>query len=187
MKTLLYRDMLVEIKSDDTYTKDSSDNVFHYDFIYCDNESSDNEPSSKIGVILKKDDKIVLSAILCGVGGATGVHDNSVLIDNDKLLVCVANKVFCLSLPDLHLIWITNPDWASCFQIFKTQHGIIVHGEAEISSIDLFGKILWSFSGADIFVTPESGNEIELTKDYINLVDWNGKKYQIDYNGKLIK
>ena len=187
MKTLHYRDFIVEIISDDTFKKDSSDNVFHYDLVYCDTESPDYEPSSKHGVMLKENDKIIISAILCGVGGATGIHDNSAIIDNDNLFVCVANKIFSLSLPDLQLNWIINPDWASCFQIFKTQHGTIVHGETEISSIDLSGKILWSFSGADIFVTPESGNEIELKEDYINLVDWNGKKYQIDYNGKLIK
>lgn len=187
MKTLPYRDISVEIFNDETFTIESSDNRFPYDYIYCDSESSDYKPSSKHGVILKKDNKIILSAILCGVGGATGIYDNSAVIDNDRLLVCVANKIFCLLLPELKLDWIINPHSVTCFQIFITKKGFIVHGESQISLIDLTGKIHWSFIGKDIFVTPESGKEIEMTNDYINVMDWNGKKYQIDYNGKQIK
>ncbi|MBN1181588.1 MAG: hypothetical protein JXB49_04815 [Bacteroidales bacterium] len=187
MKTLHYSDILVEIVNDELFDIDSSDNNFNYDFVYRDTESSEYKPSSKHGVILKKNETTIKSAILCAVGGATGIQDTSAIVDDDKLLICVSNKIFCLSLPVLELDWIINPDWATCFQIFKTNYGYLIHGETEISMIDKLGKIIWSFGGADIFVDPDGNDVIELNEKYINLIDWTGQKYKIDYKGKEIK
>jgi hypothetical protein len=184
---LNYKDISIEIIDDKNYSFNSSDNKYNYDFIYKDEESDQYDSNSKHGIILKKSDSIIASALLCGVGGAAGVTDKSAIVENDNLLECVANKIFCLSLPDLKLHWIINPDWASCFQIFKTKYGFIIHGESVVSLIDISGKILWSFGGKDIFVNPNKDNEIELKEDYIKLTDWEGRKYKIDYSGNEIE
>jgi hypothetical protein len=188
MITFYHKDLEIEIINDETYTGNSSDNKFVYDYVYTDSQAQEYQPTSRHGIFLKKNDEVIKSAILLGASGATGIHKNSAIIVDDCILICVSNCLFSISLPDLVLNWIKEDvDMATCFQIFDTDHGIIVHGELAISKITSKGDFIWMFGGKDIFVTSESGNEIELEENYIKLTDWNGDKYMIDYNGNEIR
>jgi hypothetical protein len=80
----------------------------------------------------------------------------------------------------------TEADWATCFSVHKYQDTFITHGETSIARIDRNGNKLWCYGGADIFVRLEEGNPFKLHENYIELMDFNGSAYKIDYNGKTI-
>ncbi len=119
--------------------------------------------------------------------GATGIHGNSQIIQKDKLTICCSNTVFCLSLPNLNLIWKTQADQATCFGIFKLQDSFIVHGELEISKLDLNGNILWQNCGADIFTSLNGLDTFEIRDSFIQVRDWENRIYKFDFDGKGIE
>lgn len=116
------------------------------------------------------------------------LSEKGILLDNDRLLIACGNEVFCILLPTLELLWHTQVDMATCFQIVAYQDDYITHGEVEIVRLNKQGEILWQFSGKDIFVSPiERTPAFKITPQGIDLVDFNYEEYHIDFNGKLIK
>ncbi|WP_131561792.1 hypothetical protein [Pedobacter frigidisoli] len=149
-------------------------------------DSGTEYSASKQGIKLYQDDQIIDSCIVIGSGGATGVHQNSSLIDNDQLLLCCCDTVFCLTLPDLALKWKTQADQATCFQIFQHQYDYIIHGELQVTKLDKDGNKKWEFGGTDIFVSIDNEEEFKLETDGILLTDFAKTKYKIDFDGKLV-
>ena len=118
----------------------------------------------------------------------SSLWEKSALLDGDRLLIACGNEVFCILLPTLELLWHTQVDMATCFEIVPYQDDYITHGEVEIVRLNKQGKILWQFSGKDIFVSPiERTPSFTLTSKGIDLIDFNYEEYHIDYDGKLIK
>lgn len=114
-------------------------------------------------------------------------NEDSFLIDENRLLLCCGNLLYCLSLPKLEIIWKTITDDVVNFKIYKLEDGYLTHGEICITKIDFQGNKVWEFSGADIWVSVDKGEkEVILEKEHILLRDFNGGKYIIDYNGKRI-
>jgi len=111
-------------------------------------------------------------------------HKNAVILEDKRFLICCSDSIFCLSIPDLTLLWRTRADEATCFEIFKYQDSYIVHGELEISRLDQDGKITWKQGGADIFVTSDGRSGFEMTDDYIIAKDFQNRTYKFDYSGK---
>ena len=142
--------------------------------------------SSNHGIKVYENGKLYKSAIICGTAGATGIHENSAIIADEDILICCADKIFSLSLPDLKLNWVKQIDDACCFQIFKNAVGIFVHGELAASRIDKNGNVIWSAGFADILVTPDGKNEFILHDSFIEVEDWQHNKYKLDFNGKFI-
>ena len=130
-----------------------------------------------------KDDELLKSAIIGSSGAGIGVNDSSVIVDNDKILICCGASVFCLLISDLSLLWQTKADDVACFEIFKYRDTYIVHGELNISRLDKNGKIIWHQSGHDIFTSPDGEFSFQLTDDFIITKDWGGKIYKFDYDG----
>ncbi|AXG75290.1 hypothetical protein DVK85_10760 [Flavobacterium arcticum] len=60
---------------------------------------------------------------------------------------------------------------------------IIIHGELEISCIDIKGEIKWQKSGTDIFVTNNGNTALYIEDNYIFAEDWSEKKYKFDLKG----
>ena len=120
MNSYHYKDLTVEVVNEPTYKFGSSDNHFNYSKPYF-GDGATEYPTSKHGVKIYQGDQIIESCIIIGSGGATGVHQNSSLLDNDQLLLCCCDTIFCLTLPDLYLKWKTQADQSTCFQIFKQQ------------------------------------------------------------------
>lgn len=141
----------VDIFRDETFRQESADNLHEYDLEHF--EESDYVFPTLIGIKVFKDYTLLKSAIIGSNGGGTGVHETSVIHENNRLLICCSNRVFCLSMPDLTLLWRTQADDATCFEIFKYQDSYIVHGELQISRLDKDGRIIWQRNGADIFTT----------------------------------
>jgi len=174
----------IDIYDDQTFTEGSADNVNVYDFVYFD--KSDYQFPSVYGIKVFQGDTLVKSAVIGSNGGGTAIHDTSTIIENDRLLVCCSNTIFCLSIPDLTLLWRTQADQATCFEIYKYKDSYIIHGELEITRLDKDGKILWQQSGADIFTTLDGKDSFAVTDNYILATDWGNRKYKFDFNGKLI-
>ena len=174
----------IDIYADQAFTEDSADNVNKYDFVYFD--KSEYYFPTVFGVKTFQNDTLIKSAVIGSIGGGAGIHETSTIIENDRLLVCCSNTIFCLSIPDLTLLWRTQADQTACFQIFKLQSDYLVHGELQISRLNKDGKIIWQFSGADIFTTSDGKENFIITDNYILATDWENRKYKIDFNGQLI-
>jgi len=141
----------------------------------------------QVVVYLYKAEEEIKSIVLTG-GSVSSLWEKSALLDGDRLLITCGNEVFCLLLPSLELLWHTQVDMATCFQIVAYQEDYITHGEVEISRLNRQGEILWQFNGKDIFVSPsERTPAFNMTPQGIDLVDFNYEEYHIDYEGKLIK
>ncbi|WP_205410085.1 hypothetical protein [Flavihumibacter solisilvae] len=171
----------IEIYRDETFDKHSNDNVHLYDHVHF---KKDNYVfPTMIGVKVFKGNNLIQSAIIGSIGGGTGIHSTSVIYENERLLICCSDSIFCLSIPDLILLWQTRADQATCFEIYKYQDNYIVHGELEISRLDVDGKILWQRSGADIFTTISGEQAFKLTDNLIIAKDFEDRVYKFDYDG----
>ncbi len=187
MVTQTYQTLTVTIQNDPNYNLNSTDNVATYDAQY--GVVAGTRPTTKHGVIVTKDEKRLHSVLLAGYAGTTDIHETSVATlvkDPTVLAVCVSNKVFGLGLPALGLLWETEADTATCFQIFNWRDGFIVHGELAITMLSHEGVIMWQFSGADIFVTTGSTPALELYKDTVVIRDWQGRTYSLNASGQEI-
>ena len=176
---------VVKIDLDPTYTNNSTDNVNQYDFVYF--KESYYRFNSITGIKVYQDEKLIKSAVIGAEGGATGIHENSLVVEDDRVVVCCSDSIFCLSIPDLSLLWQTKADSITCFEIFSYHDTYIVHGEMGISRIAHDGNLIWQKGGADIFVTLSGTNNFKLTDEYIMATDFNYQKYYIDYDGNFLE
>ena len=169
----------IDIDYHPTYKSGSADNLFKFDFEYLEKSAS-----TIFGIKILNNGICLKSAVISSQGGETGVHNSALVLEEDRLILCCGDKIFCLSIPDLTLLWKTKADNFTCSQIFGYQDSYIVHGEINISRINCDGMILWQYSGEDIFMNMDDGIECELQADYIVASDFNDKVYKIDYDGK---
>lgn len=177
-----YKNLIIEVLEDPTYNSDSADNRFSYLKCYY-AEGAIGYPTSKYGLRIFQDDKEINSCVLIGAGGATEVHNDLYLIDNNQIVICCCDTVFCLTLPFLELKWKRKADLVTCFGIYKLEDDYIVHGEIEISRLSNVGDIKWQFSGRDIFVSLDGDEAFTLHKDHIALIDFSNQRYEL---GKVI-
>lgn len=185
MNSYRYKNLIIVVIDEPTYRLGSADNNFIYSKHYL-GDGGQDFPTSKHGIKILQDEQILENCIVIGSGGATGIHKNSTIIDNDNLLVCCCDTVFCLTLPNLDLKWKTQADQATCFQIFKQQDDFIIHGELQVTKLDKNGNKKWEFGGADIFVSIDNEEEFKLESDGILLTDFAKTKYKINFEGKLL-
>ena len=171
----------IEIFADKTYEVGSIDNTNKYNFKYFEAENKYN--STFVGIKIFENGALINSSIIGSEGGNTGINENSKIIEENRIVICCADKIFCLSFPELNLLWKTKTDQISCFEIFKKDNFYIVHGETEISKLDENGIILWQKGGADIFTTISGKDDFELNEKYIIATDWENRTYKFDYEG----
>jgi len=176
--------MIVELFDETSYTPGSDDKSVYE--LYHFTDGYQNPYGTPHGIRLFKGDLEINSCLLIGSGGTT-VHSTSAILDGDSLLVCCGDSVFSLELPSLKLRWQTKVDLAVCFQIYSIDGGHVVHGEVNVSRLNGRGDVVWSFSGGDIFVTLDGETTFAILDDHIALVDWEKNKYELDFNGKVIR
>ena len=185
MNTYQFKELKIEVFNDPIFSVDSADNALNYRHLFYSDDSGYSNDNIH-GVRILDNEKIINSCAVISSGGGTGIFSNSTLfIDNGDLLICCGNTVFCLTVPMLSLRWKTIVDIATCFQIFKMDNGndYIIHGECQITRLSSDGDIKWQFSGMDIFLNPDGQNEFEIRENYIELTDFDGVKYKLDFNG----
>ena len=171
------------------YTINSADNVDAYDLEYFGGTVNEDRhyPTSKHGIRLLENDVEIRSAIVCEMGGATGIHKDCALVTTKVLFICCGDHVYCLSIPDLELKWRKRLDPATCFGIYHFHDDLIVHGELQISRVDLNGNQKWAFGARDIFVTEDGSDAFDIKKHKIYLRDWEGHHYILDEYGNEIR
>lgn len=156
-----------------------------YDRVYL--GKSEFTLTTKIGLRTYQSNLLICSAMIGAEGVGTGIHNTSYVVEEGRITICCSDSIFCLSIPNLDLLWKTRVDEATCFEVFKIHDGYIVHGELEISRIDLNGNIVWQRSGADIFTTEKGVDDFEITDSHIRAIDWGGRTYTFDFDGILIE
>ena len=174
----------IDIYEDLGFAGGLEDSAIQYDLVYFD--KSEYQSPSVYVIKIFQDGALLQSAVIGSIGGGTVIRSSSTIIEDDRLLVCCSDTIYCLSIPDLTLLWRTQADQATCFEIYKYQDSYIIHGEFEISRLDKNGNILWQQSGADIFTTLEGIDNFSITEKYILATDWENRKYKFDFNGQSI-
>ncbi|MPS71626.1 MAG: hypothetical protein E2590_00565 [Chryseobacterium sp.] len=185
MNRYSYNNLIIEVFNDSTFSFNSNDNLKIYENIYF-GEVAEQYPTSKHGIKLIDNDKEIKNCLIIGSGGATTIHPNSSILDNDNIIICCSDSVFSILIVDLKLNWVKKLDMATCFQIFKIENDFVIHGELEITRIDSFGNIIWQFGGADIFVSLDEEDSFQFNDDNIILKDITGTGYIIDFGGNII-
>jgi hypothetical protein len=182
---LHHNDLTIRVFDDSAFTKGNDSPTSYHKVI----EAAEDEvyrSDAQHAIEVHKSDGIINSAIIQAIMGATGVNNNTALIDNGNLIIKCARNLYCLSLPRLDINWMTMADDGVCFEVHKYQDDYITHGELNISRIDRTGKIIWQFSGEDIFVCLDETNPFEMHDHFMALTDFNGRKYKIDYSGEIL-
>ncbi len=171
----------VELLEESAYNVGSIENAFQYAKLYI--ATSNSKPSTLIGIKVYKDSKLINSAIIGGLGGASGIHKTSQVLCEDSLTICCAQSLFKLSIPELNLEWNLEADDAACFEVFKYKEDYIVHGELNISRVSKIGTLLWQRSGKDIFATVDGKDEFQVNENQIIVKDWENNLYKFDFEG----
>ncbi len=171
----------IDIYRDETFTKGSANNLHTYEIEHFD-ESEYIFPTM-FGIKAFKDNNLLSSAIVGSIGGGTGIDKTSVLYEDTRLIICCSDSIFCLSIPNLTLLWRTQADQACCFEIYRYQDSYIVHGEFEISRLDKNGRVIWQRSGSDIFTTVSGKDDFKLKETFIIATDFVDRIYKFDYDG----
>lgn len=174
--------MELEIIDDGSYSRNSTDNRYSYKNVY-DDKSDD---SSKIGIFLKDVVGEIINSVIIINYGFSSKLPGSWMTVGDILFILVGNRLYRIKLPELTVLTSSVADMYATIALFKVDNKVIVHGEQEITCFDLDGKKLWSFTGEDIFVSVEGRNPIEIADKHIKLIDFNNRKYLIDFDGQLL-
>ena len=175
-----FQDKIIEIFEDKTYTHNSNDNINNYLFEYF--SKQDEYYSSKFGIIVKKNDKIISSAVISAHGGYTSLNDSNYIIEDNFIIICCGNTLFSLTLPELKLNWKIEIDEVTAFRIEKMNNDYIIRGELAISRINKEGKIIWQKYGSDIFVTYDESFYFDIVDNNIFTISWDGRKYKFNYD-----
>lgn len=170
----------IDTFQDPNFKQNPSDSLNKYDYEYLD--KTEHSYVSILGIRIYENDKCLNSAVIGSDSGATGIGENSIVYELERILICCSDKIFCLSIPDLKLLWSTKVD-STCFEIFKCDDFYIVHGELEISKLDRKGQIIWHRGVGEIFVTPNGENRLKITENHIIATDWNNRIYKFDFEG----
>ena len=183
--TFQYDNYTIEVFDDFSFSQ-NPDSGTQYEKIYEPEIDKEFKPSSQHAIVVYNGEKQVSSAILLASAGATSVTHDSALIDNRSLIVRCCNVIFCLTIPQLNLNWLTEADPITCFSIHEYKGTYISHGEISICRIDRQGSILWQYGGKDIFLKLEEDDCFVMNENSITLKDFSGAVYEIDYDGNTL-
>ncbi len=167
----------VIIDDDPLYSRNSTDNHRSYIHEYCRDEKYQH--FSAHGIEITQNGESLSSAILLGVGGATGINENSLAFDGVNLYVTAGDALYSLSIPDLDMKWCVQVDIATCFGVFWLQSRgcLLTWGEIEIGCYSITGNKLWGSSGPEIFT-----EGIEFQDSIVKVTDFNGDIHEINLN-----
>jgi hypothetical protein len=102
-----------------------------------------------------------------------------------SVVLLLDDLVVELAIPTINIVNSAHlDDFGTYFSIYKFLEGYIVYGELNIVRLSKTLKTIWSFSGADIFVTQDNAPAFILDNESISLRDWSGKLYVLNSDGK---
>lgn len=121
------------------------------------------------------------------IGSHLAAVDRCALLDGPFLIVMMNEQLFKISLSDGTVVSYQVLDsFGSNFGIFRTERGYVVHGEVEVLFLNEELEVTASFSGRDIFVSASGKELFTLTKDAVQLYDFEDRYYELDLEGNLL-
>lgn len=174
----------IEIKTDEIYIVDSTDNR-HYDVVLnpCNYKKSDMSKTFSIHInLFEREFYIAL------IGPFYSYDDNCAVLDDETLTVLQDDIITQIRITDGSIIRHIELDCFGCnLAICKVENGYVLHGEIEITMLDLDFAKKWSFSGRDIFASVSGKQSFEIRDNIICLYDFEDNYYEIDFNGNLLR
>lgn len=145
---------------------------------------ANNELSKTFSVHIELHTRALTVAL---IGSHLSAVDRCALLDGPFLIVMMNEQLFKISLSDGTLVSYQVLDsFGSNFGIFRTEHGYVVHGEVEVLFLNEELEVTASFSGRDIFVSASGKEPFTLTKDTVQLYDFEDHYYELDLEGSLL-
>lgn len=185
MNSYLYKGFTINVFDDSNHRFGSNENSHHYSKYYFGN-AKNIFPVSRHGIAIYKREQLQNSCMVIGFASNTFAGEKSFIQQDDNLLVCCCNMVFCLSLPDLELLWKEELDNEVCFQIQKFENDFLVLGKNNISCIEKSGKIKWQYQS---LVPHEQYAFLNVHKEIreIKIMLVNDEEYCLNFNGEIAK
>ncbi len=183
MLEIPYKSSRIRILDEPTYTLESADNARKYEY-ESRLGSGKYRPTSAHGVAAIANDEVIASHLFVAPGGASGVHDKSAVVVEDRCILAVGPYLVAIRLPSLEIAWSTQVDPATAFGVYLSADGscLFSHGELTISRLNFDGQIEWQEGGADIF---SEGFAVE--DKCVRAVDFDNREYCFDpASGRLI-
>lgn len=180
-----YKSFEIEVIDDKNYKLKSTNDLHQYRKVYF--KENEYRSSSKHAIIVKEYGIEISSILICETEGATGIHENSFIIEDNKIWILVSNKVYCFEIPSLKIIWQKEFDQFTNFCIYQLEENFVIHGELEIFRITKNGEIIWRFGGRDIWISVDGKDPFNIERDKIRLFDFESNEYVLDFNGNVIE
>ncbi len=155
--------------------------------IYFGSEKEDAEYQSRHYITVKELGVEISKVIIYETNSASGIYEDTFIIEDNKLLVLSGNEIYCLEIPSLKLIWKKEFDRITNFSLHKLENDYIIYGELEIFRITKHGEIIWRFGGRDIWVSVDGKNPFNIETDKIRLFDFDSNEYVLDFDGNVIE
>jgi RNAse (barnase) inhibitor barstar len=146
---------------------------FIHDFENYKNEEFKNILSIEV-VTLKRKIKIALYCDCCGN------YESCTILKHNKLIIAKFNTIYEIELNTSRARHIVFSDMAGIIGLYDVNDGYLIHGEMCLVKTDYNLNKLWDFYGKDILISKNGDSNITVTKDKIELTDFEGNHYGID-------
>lgn len=183
-----FKNFEIELKDDASYRiKPASNPIYRYEFSNGEIIKNLAFTINKRAVIVRdaKDKHEISSAILCENGGKAELTQDSFKLAEDRLWICVGDKMYCLSMPSLEVIWFNNVDFGTIHSVNFFAEDLIIHGNMGLARIGKDGEIKWKFNeGNGVFIPGEG--RLRIFEKHLELIDGNDQKFKINEFGEAI-
>lgn len=174
----------IKISIDETYTVESSDNIF-YNIVLNPHYFKKNDMYKTFSIKIDLFYKEICVAL---IGSFYSYDTDCALLDNEILTILQNDAIVQINIIDGSLILYKEFDCFGCnYGIYKVKSDYIIYGEIEIIMLDSKFNKKWTFSGRDIFVSMSKKKSFELCEQSIKLYDFEDNFYEVDFGGKLIR
>lgn len=121
------------------------------------------------------------------IGSFYADAEHCAVLDGSLLTILMDDEIVRFDLSDMSIVKHKSIGDETYFSIYSIIDGYLVHGELSILRLDKDFQQVWSFSGSDIWVIQEGNRAaFRIENDQIFLEDWNGIKYALNMEGKLL-
>jgi len=174
-----------QISIDKIYGPLKSEDLNSFDYVFDPKDHITDEFHSVFLIKIESTKKALTVGL---IGSFFCINDQCAVLDGSILTVLMDDEIFVLDIESISLIRHTSIGDEPYFAIYPIENGFIIHGELTILRLNKDFDQVWQFSGSDIFVTQNNGEEsFAIADDRIYLEDWNGYKFILDLDGKLLQ
>ncbi len=121
------------------------------------------------------------------IGSFYSSPDRCAELEDSKLVVLMDDVIVEFDLETLSVLKHKTIGDETYFSLHPITDGYLIHGELSILRLDRNFEQVWNFYGSDIWVVQDGAREsFQIVDDQILLEDWNGIKYILNMDGKLV-